>query len=124
MFASRWHSPPKLGVGVELRHRHVQRGEAIRVEAALHVTFEDADADLAEGAASALEQGRLAGSRRTHQIDDRHAGTIEVVAIRACDRVVGVEHAFHDAHLDLVHRLTPCLGWTVSEPRGRGATSA
>ena len=49
MFASRWHSPPKPGVGVELRDRHVQRGQPVGVHRALHVALEHADAHARAG---------------------------------------------------------------------------
>ena len=48
MFASRWHSPPKPGLGVELDHRDVHGGDPVGVHAALHVALEHADADAVE----------------------------------------------------------------------------
>ena len=61
-------------VGVELRHRHVQAGEPVGVDRALHVALEHADAHAVEpSASSALEQRRLAGARRAHQVDDGDA---------------------------------------------------
>ena len=35
MLASRWHSPPKLGIGVDLRHRDVQGGQPVGVHRSL-----------------------------------------------------------------------------------------
>ncbi len=52
MFASRWHSPPKPGIGVDLRHRHVQRGEPVGVVAALDVALEHARPHAVEPAAA------------------------------------------------------------------------
>ena len=99
MFASRWHSPPNRRRS-ELRHRHVQRGQPVGVERALHVALEHARADAAEVAQHALEQRRLARARRAHEVRDRHARAVEVVAVGARDRVVGVERVLDDPHPD------------------------
>src|SRR5262249_25914109 len=53
-----------------------------------------------------LEQCRLAGAGSAHQVDDRDAGPVEVVAVGARDRVVRVEHPFDDPDVDAVHGYT------------------
>ena len=63
MFASRWHSPPKPAPVCSCVTGHVQRGEPVGVERALHVALEHARADAAEVAQHALEQRRLARAR-------------------------------------------------------------
>ena len=95
-------------VGVELDDRHVQRGEPVGVEAALHVALEHADAHAVEAAERALEQRRLARARRAHEVDDAHAGAVEVGAVGARDRVVGVERVLDDPDLRAVHRSYIC----------------
>ena len=94
-------------VGVELRDGDVQRREPVGVEAALDVAFEHAAADVADVRQHALEQRRLAGARRAHEVDDGHAGRVEVGAVRARDRVVGVEDALDDPDLRAVHLHRP-----------------
>ena len=93
-------------IGVDLRHRHVQRGKRVGIETALHVALEHADAHIVEISHDAFEQRRLARARRTHHVDDDDAVLVEVVAVRARDRVVRVEDAFRDADLRAMHGAT------------------
>ena len=88
---------------VQLRDRHVQRREPVGVHAALDVALEDAEPRPLEVADDLLEQRRLAGPGSAHQVDDLHARTVEVVAVRARDRVVRVERVLDDPHLCAMH---------------------
>ena len=90
-------------VGVELRHRHVEAREPVRVEAALHVALEHGDADLVQPAHDPFQQRRLARAGRTHQVDDRDTRAVEVVAVGPRDRVVGVESVLDDLDLGPMH---------------------
>src|SRR4051812_18704571 len=90
-------------IGVQLRHRDVQRRQPVGVVAALHVALEHAGAHAVEPAEDALEQRRLAGARGAHQVDHRHRFAVEVVAVGAGDRVVGVERVLDDSDLRPVH---------------------
>ena len=105
MLASRWHSPPKPESVLICVTGTCSERDARRVVLALHVALEHADADaVAERALERpLEQARLAGARGAHEVDDGHAVAIEVVAVGARDRVVGVERVLDDANLHPVH---------------------
>ncbi len=83
-------------------------GDAVGVEAALHVALEDARADPFEVAQRRLEQRRLAGAGRTHEVDHAHVGAVEVVAVGPRDRVVGVERVLDDLHLHPMHAASSC----------------
>ena len=61
-------------VGVQLRHGHVQAGKPVGVHRALHVALENADANAWQIGDHPFEQCRLAGARRAHEVDNRHAG--------------------------------------------------
>ena len=94
----------EAAAGVELRDRDVQVGEPVGVERALHVALEHADAQVADAVAQqALEQRRLARARRAHDVEDRHAVAVEVVAVGPRDRVVGVERVLDDPHPHAMH---------------------
>src|SRR5919198_5200841 len=96
------------GVGVDLCHGDVQRCKAVGVERSLDVTLEDADADALEVAHRPLEQHRLAGTRRAHQVDDHDGVVVEVVAVGTGNRVVRVENALDDADPRPMHYGSAC----------------
>ena len=91
-------------VGVQLCDGDMKRGEAVGIIGALHVALEHADADtLGPSGERALEQRGLARTRGAHQVDHGHPMAIEVGAIRAGDRVVGVQRVLDDPHLGAMH---------------------
>ena len=91
-------------VGVELGHRDVQAGQPVGVHRALHVALEHADADAVDPVGEQrLEQRGLARPRRAHQVDDGDAVGVEVGAVGAGDRVVGVQRVLDDPDLHAVH---------------------
>ena len=127
MFASRWHSPPKPVDGLQLRHGHVQRGEPVGVERALHVALEHAGADAAEVAQDPLQQRGLARAGRAHQVRDGHARAVEVVAVGARDRVVGVERVLDDPRPGRGASTSTAASGSAGSPaasRGRDAPTA
>ena len=104
MFASRWHSPPKpLPVlsCVTGTWRWARRSAS---REPCDVALQHADAQVAQAVAQqALEQRRLAGAGRAHDVEHRHAVAVEVVAVGARDRVVGVQRVLDDPDLHAVH---------------------
>ena len=104
MFASRWHSPPKPLPVLSCDDRDVQVREPVGVERALDVALEHADAHAAEARPSTRSSSVvLPAPGRAHQVDDRHAVAVEVVAVGARDRVVGVERVLDDPDLHAMH---------------------
>jgi hypothetical protein len=93
----------EAGVGVELGHRHVQRGQPVGVHRALHVALQHAHAHSRQVGHHPLEQRGLAGARSAHEVHDAHAGPVEVGPVRLGDRVVGVERLLDDPHLCAMH---------------------
>ena len=83
MFASRWHSPPKPGSVLSWVTGTCSAGSrsASSVPATSPSSTPDADAVEPLGE-RALEQRRLAGAGGAHQVDDPHAGAVEVGAVR------------------------------------------
>ena len=93
----------EAGAGVQLSHGDVQRGQSVGIHRALDVTFEHADAHAGQVRHDALEQRRLAGAGRAHEVDDLDPGPVEVRPVGARDRVVGVERVLDDPHLCPMH---------------------
>ena len=100
----------ETGIGVDLRHRHVQAREPVGIEAALHVSFQHGDPDAVEVMQDALQQRRLAGAGGAHHVDDANACPVEVGAVRLRDGRVRVERVFGDLDLGLVQLLPPTFG--------------
>jgi len=105
MLASRWHSPPKPLSVFSCVTGNVPVGEAVGVEAALYVALQHTDAHAVVGQAGqrALQQRGLAGPRGAHEVDDADTGAIEVLAVGARDRVVGIQRVLDDPHLGAMH---------------------
>jgi hypothetical protein len=91
--------------GVQLRDGDVQVRQAVGVEAALDVALEHRGAHPAQALAAEgpLQEGRRAGAGGAHDVHDRHARAVEVLAVGAGDRVVGVQRVLDDPDLDAVH---------------------
>ena len=109
MLASRWHSPPKPLPVLSWTTGTCSVGEPVGVEAALHVALQHADAHaVGTGAPSTRSSSVvLPAPGRAHQVDDRHAGAVEVVAVGPRDRVVGVQRVLDDPDLHAMHAAPP-----------------
>ena len=109
MFASRWHSPPKPLSVLSCVDRDVQVREPVGVQRALHVALEHADAHAVERRRAGMRSSSvvLPAPGRAHQVDDRDAVAVEVVAVGPRDRVVGVERVLDDPDLHAMHARPP-----------------
>ena len=136
MFASRWHSPPKPGSVLSCVDRHVQRRRAGRRRGcpARRPRARPTRTPSSSPAATRSSSVVLPAPGRAHQVDHRHAGAVEVVAVGARDRVVGVERVLDDPDLRPVHRaprlhradleVPPDLRKLPGAPRPRSAATA
>ena len=137
MFASRWHSPPKPLPVLSCVTGHVQVREAVGVEAS------PARRPPARRRAGRRSRGRastrsssvvLPAPGRAHDVHDRHAVAVEVVAVGPRDRVVGVErvlddpdpHAMHaasssDTSIDSTSSSSPLSTATSARRRSAGS---
>ena len=134
MFASRWHSPPKpLPVlsCVTGTCRWARRSASSEPSTSPSSTPTRRSPRCVATSQHALEQRRLAGAGRAHDVHDRHAVAVEVVAVGARDRVVGVERVLDDPDLHAVHAASSDtsidstsssspLSTSTSAPRTRG----
>src|SRR5680860_225661 len=85
-------------VGADLDHGNAEGLDSLGVERALDVALENRHAHAIEVAEHGLEQGRLAGPRRAHQVDHLHGRSIEILAIRSGDGRVRVEYSLMNRH--------------------------
>ena len=122
MFASRWHSPPKPAPVLSWTTGMCSMRQPVGVERALHVALQHADADAVRGPQHALEQRRLARPGRAHQVHDVDAGPVEVVAVGARDRVVGVQRVLDDPDLHPVHAGSSSTSMDSSSSSSPAAT--
>ena len=105
MFASRWHSPPKPGdVFSCVTGTCSADSRSASSEPAMSPSSTPAPEVAQPVDQDTLEQRGLARPGRAHQVHDAHAGAVEVRAVGARDRRVGVEHVARDPHLGSVHR--------------------
>ena len=110
---------PEPRIGVQLRDRNMQAGEAVGIERSLDVALERPDANaLRRVGGDPLEQRCLPGTGRAHQVHDRHLMAVEVFAVGASNRVVGVECVLDNSHLGPVHEA-PCSRARSSKGQGR-----
>ena len=107
MFASRWHSPPKPASVLSCTTgtcRCASRS-ASRLPCTSPSSTPARTPSRPGRPSDALEQRRLARAGRAHQVDDRDAVAVEVVAVGPRDRVVGVERVLDDPDLHAMHAV-------------------
>ena len=104
MFASRWHSPPKpLPVLSCVTGMCRCASRSASSEPCTSPSSTPTRRSPRPVAQHALEDRRLAGARRAHHVEHRHAVAVEVVAVGPRDRVVGVERVLDDPDPHAMH---------------------
>ena len=129
MFASRWHSPPKPDSVFSWTTgtcRAAIRSASIEPWTSPSST-PTRTPRAAEARASSSEV--LPAPGRAHEVDHRDPGAVEVVAVGAGDRLVGVQRVGGDLHLGAVHCSSSMASTSIdstssSAPRTTSAPAA
>ena len=99
----------EAAVGVQLHHRHVQRGQPVGVQAALHVALQHAHAHVAHVAEHASSSVVLPAPGARHQVHHGHRLAVEVGPVGVGDRGVRVQGLLGHLHLGAVHAASSLL---------------
>src|SRR6266702_4308922 len=88
------------GAGVDLAHRNPRSGDAPGVVIGLLITFDDGEAELLRQVMQGtFEQGRLAGTGRADQVQDKNSLFLEYGAVKTGQAVVFTQNVFFDGDL-------------------------